>query len=236
MSVDVLLVKSVTAGSEVFFSSNEINKYDLTIDVPLPSIPVLASWIKSKGYTLDVFDLDRNGYDELLEKASACYVIGFYLNYSGHFRVLNAIEQVKKKFPEKLVVIGGPSITSLNENFFKLGKSKFFGQIKESVSNYVDAIVYGEGEIALETILQHKDNPDELGKLIDDDHQNSRGIIYKDTKGNLHISKKPGVVSDLSILPIPSFELSKDLLPVAFVETSRGCAFKCPFCEVPGLY
>jgi radical SAM superfamily enzyme YgiQ (UPF0313 family) len=236
MPIDLLLVKSVTGGPEAFFLSNEINGYNLTRDVPLPSIPVLDSWVRSKGYTTGFFDLDRNGPDKLLEKASEASVIGFYLNYSSHFKVLDAAERIKKKYPEKLIVIGGPSVTNFKEDFYKYSTSRLFGIIRKKVGNYVDAVVYGEGEIALETILQYKDNPDEVGKLIDCNHESSWGIIYKDTQGKLHVSKEPGLVSDLSLLPIPNFALNKDLIPVAFIETSRACSFKCPFCEMPGLY
>ncbi len=236
MPIDVLLVKSVTGGPEAFFLSTEINGYNLTRDVPLPSIPVLDSWARSRGYKTDFFDLDRNGYDRLLEKSGEAAVIGFYLNYSGHFRVMDAIKLIRQKYPEKFIVIGGPSITNLKEDFYKLSTSRFIRPMKEKIGSYVDAVVYGEGEIALETILQHKDNPHEIGRLIDHNHESTRGIIYKDSKGQLHVSKEPGLVSDLSILPVPSFSLNKGLIPVAFVETSRGCAFRCPFCEMPALY
>jgi radical SAM superfamily enzyme YgiQ (UPF0313 family) len=236
MSIDLLLVISSTGGPEAFFADIEINSYNLTRDVPLPSIPVLDSWARNKGFTTDFFDLDRNGYDKLLEKSAETDVIGFYLNYSGHFRVMEAVKRIKQNYPEKFVAIGGPSVTYLKEDFYKLPAPKFLRSAREKVGRYVDAVVYGEGEIALETILRHKYSPDEVGRLIDHDHESARGIIYKDSKGNLHISKKPGLVSDLSLLPVPSFSLDKTIIPVAFVETSRGCAFRCPFCEMPGLY
>ena len=222
-------------GAQAYFSSTKINGYDLTRDIPLPSIPVLGSWVEKKGYTAGSFDLDRNGCDRLLEEASEADVIGFYLNYSGHHSVMDAVKRIKKKYPEKLIAVGGPSVMNLREDFYRLSKSRFLGLFKEKVGSYVDAVVYGEGEIALETILQYKDNPNEIGRLIDCGHESSRGIVYKDTKGKLHISKKPGLVSDLSLLPVPSFTLNNDLIPVAFIETSRGCAFQCPFCEMPGL-
>jgi radical SAM superfamily enzyme YgiQ (UPF0313 family) len=238
MSVDLLLVKSVTGGPETFFSSNDnqINGYNLTRDIPLPSIPVLDSWVKSKGYTTGYFDLDKDGNDKLLEKAAEADVIGFYLNYTVHFKVLDAVKRVKKEFPEKLIVIGGPSISNFKEDFYKLSTSRFLGFNKEKIGSYVDAVVYGEGEIALETILKYKDEPDKIGKLIDDGDESSWGIIYKDKKGKLHTSKNSGFVTDLTLLPVPSFALIKGLIPVAFLETSRGCAFKCPFCEMPPMY
>jgi radical SAM superfamily enzyme YgiQ (UPF0313 family) len=236
MPVDLLLVKSITGGPEAFFSSNQINGYNLTRDIPLPSIPVLDSWMKSKGFTTAYFDLDRNGRTALLEKAGEADVIGFYLNYSDHFNVMETVEELKKKYPHKLVVIGGPSLSNFKADFFKLSKSKFFGLRKKNMGAWVDAVVYGEGEIALETILRHKDQPDKIGRLIDAGDESSWGIIYKDKKGQIHASKNPGFVSDLSLLPIPSFALNNGLVPVAFVETSRGCAFKCPFCEMPPMY
>lgn len=236
MPVDVLLVKSVTGGPQAFFSSREISGYNLVRDVPLPSIPVLDSWVKSQGYRTGFFDLDRDGYDKLLERAGESDVIGFYLSFSNHFGVMDAVKRVKREYPEKLVAVGGPSIMNLKEDFYRLSKSRFLGLFKEKLGSYVDAVVYGEGEIALETILQHKTNPDEIGKLIDEDNECSRGIIYRDKKGDIHISRRPGLVSDLGLLPVPSFELNEGLIPVAFIETSRGCAFKCPFCEMPALY
>jgi radical SAM superfamily enzyme YgiQ (UPF0313 family) len=236
MTIDLLLVKTVTGGPEAFFSSTEVNHYNMTRDIPLPSIPVLDSWIRSKGYTTVFFDLDKNSPEALLEKAKEAHTIGFHLNYSSHYRVMDAVVRVKKKYPEKFVVIGGPSITNFKEDFYNISVSRFFGLSKERPGNCVDAIVYGEGEIPLETILQHKDNRDEIGRLIDSDHESSWGIIYRDTNGKLHISKKPGLITDLSLLPVPSFELNKGLLPIAFIETTRGCTFKCPFCEIPGMY
>lgn len=236
MSTDILFVKSVTGEAEAFFSSASINGYNLTTDVPLPSIPVLDSWVTSKGFSTGFFDLDRNSYDRLVEEATDADAIGFYLNYSSHFKVMNAVERIKKHYPNKLVIIGGPSIISLRGDFYKLATSKYFGLVKRKFGSYVDAVVYGEGETALETILKHKDNPDEIGRLIDSDHEDSRGIIYKDTNRNLHVSQKPGIIADLSPLPLPNFSLTEGLLPVAFIETSRGCSFKCPFCEMPGLY
>ncbi|GEM_PF-6259801 len=235
MPTDLLMVKSATGGPEAFFSSTEICGYNLTRDVPLPSIPVLDSWVKSKGYSTGFFDLDKNSIEALLEKAGEADVIGFYLSFSNHFVVMEAVQRVKKKYPEKFVIVGGPSITSLKADFYHLSKSRFMGLLREKTGSYADAVVYGEGELALETILKHKDKPDEIGRLIDNNDESSWGIIYKDSRGDLHVSGNPGFISDLTVLPVPSFELNKGLIPVAFIETSRGCAFRCPFCEMPEL-
>lgn len=236
MARDLLLVKSITSGVEAFFSGDDINGFNLLHDVPLPSIPVLSAWVKSKGFDVGFYDLDRGGTEGLLEEARDCDVIGFYLSFSNHFAVQEAARQLKTKFPGKIVVIGGPSMGNLREDFFRLSTSKAFGIAKEHFSDYVDFLVCGEGEIALETILRHKDKPSEVGRLIDSGDESANGIYYRDPDGGLHISKKPAVLEDLRLLPVPDFEMNEGQIPVAFIETSRGCAYRCPFCEMPAMY
>ena len=236
MARDLLLVKSITGGVEAFFTSDEVNGYNLFRDIPLPSIPVLSSWIKSKGFGVGFYDLDKGGVGGLVEAARGYGVVGFYLSFSNHFLVQGAVRKLKAALPETTIVVGGPSLGNLREDFFRLSTSRAFGLVKERFADYVDFLVYGEGEIALETILRHKDHPAEVGRLIDSGDECSNGIYYRDSDGGLHLSKKPAVLEDLSLLPVPDFAMNDGLIPVAFIETSRGCAYRCPFCEMPAMY
>jgi len=236
MARDLLLVKSVTSGVEAFFSGDDINGFNLLRDIPLPSIPVLSAWVKSKGFDAGFYDLDKGGVDGLLEVARGYDAVGFYLSFSNHFPVQDAARRVKTELPGKTVIIGGPSMGNLREDFFRLSTSKAFGIVKERFGDYVDFLVYGEGETALETILRHKNNHEEVGRLIDSGDESSNGIYYRDPDGGLHISKKPAVLEDLGLLPVPDFSMNEGQIPVAFIETSRGCAYRCPFCEMPAMY
>jgi radical SAM superfamily enzyme YgiQ (UPF0313 family) len=236
MAQDLLLVKSVTSGVEAFFSGDDINGFNLLRDVPLPSIPVLSAWVKSKGFDVGFYDLDKGDTDGLLEKAKDYDVVGFYLSFSNHFPVQEAARRLKTELPDKLLVVGGPSIGNLREDFFRLSTSKALGLIKERFGDYVDFLVYGEGETALESILRHKDNPEAVAHLIDRGDESGNGIYYRDPGGELHISKKPAVLEDLGLLPVPDFAMNEGQIPVAFIETSRGCAYRCPFCEMPAMY
>ncbi|VGO16797.1 Hopanoid C-2 methylase [Pontiella desulfatans] len=233
MANSLLLVKSIVGGAEAFFKADEINGYHMVRDLPQPSIPVLSSWLKNKGFRVGIFDLDRGGVAGLLKAAFDYDAVGFYLSFSSHFPVQEATQRLKETLPGKTVIVGGPSLGNLREDFYRLAKAKKTGG---RFADYVDFLVYGEGEIALETILRHEGNADEIGAMVDREDPAADGIYCRDSSGKLHLSKKPAVLEDLSLLPIPDFEINEGLIPVAYIETSRGCAYRCPFCEMPAMY
>jgi anaerobic magnesium-protoporphyrin IX monomethyl ester cyclase len=128
---------------------------------------------------------------------------------------------LKKELPEALLVIGGPHVTGLPENTLK--------------NAAFDIGVIGEGELTMLEIAEQKRS----GKL---DVQNMRGIVYKEN-GAIKINAPREVIQDLDSLPFPARHLYPSLSdykplfgsylkkPVAHLFTSRGCPYKCTFCD-----
>ena len=120
---------------------------------------------------------------------------------ANHLFATALIYQIKKRSPTQKIVIGGNGLTNLN-----------FGNYYYD-SNIVDAVIYGEGEVALVKLLQHK-----LSFL---------GI----NKNN------PVQIKDLNKLPYPDYgdynlKLYKANPRELPITASRGCIRNCTFCDV----
>jgi len=119
-------------------------------------------------------------------------------------------KKTKEALPDALLVLGGNHISAIPEETLK--------DIPE-----IDVGIIGEGEKTMLEIcrsLFHKKN-----------FSGVPGIVFKNHDGNIIINKRVGF-EDLKNFPMPAW----DLLPKAkeyFVQTSRGCPFKCNFCLNP---
>jgi anaerobic magnesium-protoporphyrin IX monomethyl ester cyclase len=135
--------------------------------------------------------------------------------------VIQTVECVREVAPRTKVVLGGPHVHLFPEETIRL--------------HAVDYLVLGEGEVAFERLLEAMDDPGAIKEIP--------GIVF--LEGDEIVSTgSPVPISDLDALPFPA----RDLTPfreydsilssggvVTTIFTSRGCPFRCRFCDRPHL-
>lgn len=184
----------------------------LSINI-LPPLGILsiASYLEERGIHTDVIDSS-------LSQLTACElesydVIGFSINISNSNCSLKAIANIKKAFPNKPIVVGGPLCMSNPRLFFQ--------------NPYIDAIFECEGE---EAFFEY---------LISNNKENLKGVHIR--KGSDFLFYGPREwIKDLNTLPFPAFDkvditkynnVPKKKRPISSMITSRGCPFNCIFCS-----
>jgi len=138
--------------------------------------------------------------------------------------VIKTINIVKKIKPESKLVLGGPHV-----NIYARETINIKG---------VDFVVLGEGEKIFAKLI---DNIYDFKKL-----KNIKGLVYKNKDGTIVHTGLPDLISEneLNKLPFPKRELTPykkytsilaKRTPITTLFTSRGCPYKCSFCNRPHL-
>lgn len=161
--------------------------------------------------------------NEIVDSLEDPYIFGTSHVVWNHNYNYALIKAVKEKFPECIIVVGGPEIADEDPNYFTEHPD-------------VDYCIHREGEISFTGLLQH---------LLDKkDIDTIPGISY--SKNGERISTGPHQrVSDLSNVPSPYatglfdplVQEAKDLGVVlnGIIELDRGCPYHCTFCDWGGM-
>lgn len=148
-----------------------------------------------------------------------------YIGITGPFTdsamvIRELITAIKKKYPEKCIIVGGVYPSTLPQWVLDSG---------------ADIAVKGEGELPILSLAQ--------GEKI----QNIKGFIYKQGE---HIidSGAADAIKNLDVIPFPSYTKrpvdfyftwsprgEKKKRTVSMI-TSRGCPFECNFCSIHPVY
>tara|TARA_R110002074_G_scaffold251741_1_gene423282 strand:+ start:2787 stop:4784 length:1998 start_codon:yes stop_codon:yes gene_type:complete len=134
-------------------------------------------------------------------------------------------KKIKDKFPNSVIVFGGwqQPIASKSQGFFE-------------EHNYVDILVHGEGEVTFKDLLLEyiKEEPD---------WNSVAGCSVKQSDLTTFVTPTRERIQDLNSMPSPYLnglfdEIAKSTPYIleSTIETTRGCPYKCTYCEIGTLY
>jgi anaerobic magnesium-protoporphyrin IX monomethyl ester cyclase len=191
----------------------------------------IAAVLKRDGFDVNVIDADVDGLtiEEMVARilASEPELVGLSLMTPQLLTSLAVASLLKKARPELVVVLGGAHIDSTKDDVFKM-------------ADCFDAAIHGEGEYPLLEICQHirQHGPKDLETCL----EGVSNVIYRDRTGKIVVHDSRSFLNELDDLPSVDYDLidiHKYSIPtmagkyVLSMMLSRGCPFKCTFCDAP---
>lgn len=189
---------------------------------PYPTLGLLhlSSYLKEKGFEVDLFDTTFARREELLARfAGSRGVVGFYTNLMTRRPVLDLMAAAKAH--GWTVVLGGPEPANYPEEYLARG---------------ADVIVVGEGEETMAGLLPAlaARGPHRL--------QGVAGTVFRDEEGAVIHNPERAQIADLDALPWPDRERIDQQRYVDVwrthhgmgsvnLITARGCPYKCRWCS-----
>jgi len=187
----------------------------------------IASYVRSKGVNVELLDATALDIDDeilryIIKSINPC-LVGITSNTSTFGAVINIANIVKDVNPESITLVGGRHATALTEQTLNVKSIDFVG--------------IGEGEVTTY----------ELAKLILDnasfDAKNVAGLAWLGNEHEVCKSNSRQLLNNLDELPYPAYDLLPiekyrvsikwyNRSPVATMVTSRGCPYKCTFCDI----
>ncbi len=142
------------------------------------------------------------------------YAVGFSAYVWNMDLIVETARYVRSANPETIIFVGGPEVT--------------YSAVDVLNSHpYFDFVVTGSGEDRFKKILKNG--------LCPDVHPQIPGITYRDIDGKVvEIAVGSPIQEDLSKVPSPYqtgiIDLNDGKRHCVFIETYRGCIFKCGYC------
>ncbi len=161
---------------------------------------------KHEGLAWKEFNIKENR-DEVSEKCAVYDVVAFSCYIWNITQTLDVCKKIKQLNPNTKILLGGPEVSYEYEDIIAL--------------DCVDYIILGEGETAFEEFLEFYPNPELVSSLV-----------WKN--GTEVKTNKMAPMFDLkrfeNSMPY-RFDNPEELAnKVLYIETSRGCPYKCEFC------
>lgn len=132
-----------------------------------------------------------------------------------------AIQKIKEEYPEKIIIMGGAGPTGVASKLIR----EFDG---------IDLIIKGEGEETVVEVLD-KLNDDMTGFKGNLDEVD--GIVTRDKDNNVLETKNRHRKKVLDEIDFPAYDyIDMKKYEVFGLVTGRGCAYRCKFCDIHGLW
>lgn len=190
---------------------------EATVYPPL-GLAYFASFLRQKGLDIRLIDANilQKTNDAVLSEIEAFgpQLVGISTNVVTAQAGEELAKMLKQKYPEKIVVFGGPYATNVVEKLL--------------TRSGADCIIRGEGEM---TLLEFIEKGGEV--------ENIKGVSYL-KNGKLVSNPDAGKIQDLDELPYPAYDLLPPLsryhsrsryTPMAPLMMTRGCPHGCIFCS-----
>jgi len=172
-----------------------------------------------ENYQFESFVFYRDNLENVIKKYKNPSVVGFSVSMWNEQLSLKVAQIVKNKFPECIIIFGGPQVPHKAEEYFRRYP-------------FIDIAVRSEGEECFAEIL--------IRFLESRDFSGIAGISFRDpiTKVCVRNPQEREQSKDLDVYPSPYLTGCFDDLITeypdirfqAIIETNRGCPFPCAFC------
>ncbi|MBT4435771.1 radical SAM protein [bacterium] len=195
---------------------------------PPVGLASLAGYLLKYKHDVSIVDCNAIGFSvsdtvKYVQSESPDMVVLYTLSYN--YPVIEILTRaIRQSSPKIKIVAGGPHATFLPHQTLQ--------------ETPIDFCVMGEGEETLLLLIQHlEDGAKEFSEI--------EGLAYKSLDGEIIINSERVRVKDLDEMPFPAIHLLPPLetyklyllhhkrSPYMTVASSRGCPYKCVFCETP---
>jgi radical SAM superfamily enzyme YgiQ (UPF0313 family) len=183
----------------------------------------LAAVLKEKNHEVKIIDAaaERLSVEEVIRRIAdfSPGIVGITTFTVSGNSCYETAKEIKKRFPEIKVILGGPHITSNPDDLLSHPE--------------VDMAVIGEGEVTFRELTDVFERGDSLAGV--------RGLAYN-LSGKMFFTSPRELIRDLDVLPFPARHLlpvnmykpqpnDQKRLPKLSMISSRGCPYPCIFCD-----
>ena len=189
-------------------------------------IGYLASYIRQFGYSVKIFQpSSENSFSQELSDIIASFdpsLVGISVMTPSYPRAVEICDMIKEIDASIFTVLGGHHVSAVGKDVL----------VQSPNTNFA---VVGEGELTFHELVQSIESDNS-------NHEKINGLVWRDSKGVIHVNNSRELIKDIDSLPLPA----RDLVEMdqyrlhsyidfgtksATMVTSRGCPYKCAFCS-----
>jgi len=179
---------------------------------PDNGIALLAAQIKKAGNEVVYYDMniqERESDMWITFSNGAPDIVGFKLFYNNIRHSILIADEIHKKYPQSLIIAGGPHITFIGGHLFKCTQS-------------FELLIMGEGDNAINEVGEYVLGMRSIDSISNCVYQKNGRVIYN----------KQHIINDISNLPFPDWETIgiRNYFPILQLNMARGCPNQCSFC------